>query len=295
MRQDAYPFESGYKELTRILNDAQKTLVAQVEAALHSGDLSKIQAKQARLAAVTATLDQLGANVIPLVRSMIMEAYTQGSDRALTDMAKFEVTPPQIPGAFSGVSTEAVQALQAATEGRLTAAQKTVGRQINDIYAKEQRRAALRAILGAEGSPQSASKELQTNLLRDKLIRKSVEESKTGFVDSAGRNWKLDTYSNMAVRTATREAVVQGAMARMASHGVDLFRITTHAGSCEICLPFEGKLMSILGEITEYKGEEVLSADEVPPFHPNCRHGIIPVEAKMESLIEELVGQAAEE
>ena len=173
--------------------------------------------------------------------------------------------------------------MQKSLLGSLDAATQTLGRRVEDIYGREQRRSALRAVLGAEGSPEAAAKHLH-----DRLAAKAVDDGQTGFVDSAGKRWKLDTYSRMAVRTVTREAVVQGAVARMVSHGIALGRVSAHPDAGPICQPFEGTLVSLGGSgITEYKGEAVSDTGELPPFHPNCEHSVEPVSALIDSVREE--------
>lgn len=262
---DRYPFEQTLSYFEEIVRQAQRTIQAQIEAALRSGDLETASRRRMQLAAVDSTLQQLGAAVGPLSSQLVREAWEQGAARALAQIEALPVTAPATPGTFHGISTEAVRAMQDSLSHRLDDARQTLGRRVEDVYAREQRRAALRSILGAEGSPQEASQHLQ-RALKDK----AVKDGQAGFVDSAGRRWSLDTYSNMAVRTVTREAVVQGAVARMASHGIVLARVSTHPDSCPLCEPFQGTLVSLDGSVSEWKGEAVSDTGQMPPYHPNA-------------------------
>jgi len=292
-RPDDYPYQRRLTDFDAIVSAAQRTIIAQIELAVRQGRLASAMERRMQLAAVTATLDQLQAAVVPLARELVQEAYTQGAARAATQVEALSVNAPEIPGAFTGVSRHAVEAMQASIEGRLTDSRATIGRQVEDIYAREQRRTSLRALLGAEGSPQDSSKRLQLRLMQDRDVARAVKDGGTGFVDRSGRRWTLKTYANMATRTVTREAAVQGAIARMASHGIALARVSKHASACEICQPFEGALVSLAGDVTEYKGEEVLDVSEAsPPFHPNCAHSLEPVSVTIESLKAELAGVA---
>lgn len=287
-RPDAYPYQRRLTDFDTIVRSAQRTLESQINNALRSGDLQSAQGRRLQLAAVNATLEQMGAAIVPLSRQLVQEAWTQGGERAAIQVAQLEINAPEIPGAFTGVSRQAVEAMQASIEGRLTDTQQTIGRRIEDVYAREQRRASLRAILGAEGSPQAASKRMQLRLLQDRHIAQAVRDGNTGFVDKAGRRWKLDTYANMATRTITREAVVQGSIARMASHGIALARVSTHASSCAICKPFEGTLVSLDGSVTEYDGQAVGDLSTVPPFHGSCEHSLEPLSVLVDALRREL-------
>ena len=117
--------------------------------------------------------------------------------------------------------------------------------------------------------------------MKDKQVARLMADSNgpVGFVDRAGKRWSLDTYAEMVVRTTTREAAVQGSIDRMVSHGVNLARVSVHSDSCDICKPYEGRLVSLDGQITDYQGESVMDASTIPPYHPNCEHSLSPVVA----------------
>lgn len=273
-----FPAERRAEDLVRLYRQAQRTIVAQIRAAIAEGDLEQARRRRYQLASVIDTLDRLGYETDALARQIVREAFHQSADH----------TARQIEGAsiigvrgsdFAGVAHEAVEALQESITGRLTNARQTIGRQVADVFARQQRRSAMLHLLGAEGSPRAASKQL-----RDALIR----QGKTAFIDRAGKRWALDTYAQMATRTVTREAVTQGAITRMASHGVNLARISSHASACQICVPWEGRLISLDGTTTDYQGEAVSDGTFMPPLHPNCRHSLMPVAVRVEAIEREL-------
>ena len=270
------PSDQAAARLERLYLQAQRAIMAQVQAALSAGQLMRAQERRLQLAAVLATLDQLGAATDPLARQLAAQAYTDGSDTVVRELRRITAGPVAVPGSFTGVQTDAVRLLEDAIVGRLDTARRTVGRQVEDVYARAGRRATMRALLGADSSPQMATAELRRDLQRRGI---------TGFVDRAGRQWRLDSYAEMAIRTTTREAVVQGSMDRMASHGIDLARVSTHGGSCAICSPYEGRLVSLSGQTVEYQGEAVMDASIVPPYHPRCRHSLAPVVVDVEEFI----------
>jgi hypothetical protein len=278
---ETFPYEGRLDDFTRTVAGAQREIALQVRNAILSGHLARASQRRAQLAAVIATLDQLGAYVDPAARKLVADAYSQGAGRALDQIHGLTITAPEIPGAFAGVSTEAVAALQRSIVGSLQASRATIGRQVDDLYAREGRRAALRAVLGADGSPQGARRQLAARIR---------EQGLAGFVDKAGRAWKLDTYSAMVVRTVTREAVAQGAMDRMASNGITLARWSTHGDACPICTPWLGRLVSLDGETRDFEGEAVADLGSTPgvPAHPNCKCTLSPVATRVERLRREL-------
>lgn len=294
-RPDQYPYEARVDDLLVTFRQAQRLIAAQVRAAIQSGDLLTAQRRRLQLAAVIATLDRLGAETDPIARRLVEEAHQEGASRALTQINQLSIHAPEIPGAFAGVSHEAVITLQESVTGRLQLARETVGRSVNDVYGRAGRRISLQAVLGAHGSPQAARRALTAELLRDRDIRRSVRQGGPGFVDKAGKRWALDTYADMAVRTTTREAVVQGALNRMASHGITLARWSTHGDACPICQPWLGRLVSLDGSTTEYEGEAVASLGSTPnggpPAHPSCRCTLSPVSVSVEAVRRELAGR----
>lgn len=283
----ALPSDARARELARIYASAQRAIMAQVQAALRTGNLFQATERRMQLAAVLALLDQLGAATDPLARDLARQAFTDGSALAARDVAKVagvRIGSVQVPASFTGVSRDAVLTLEDSILGRLRTARQTVGRRVDDVYARAGRRQALRSLLGAEGSPRAATRALSRDLQR---------RGATAFVDKAGKQWALDTYSEMVVRTVTREAVVQGQLTRMASHGVNLARVSTHSSSCKICLPYEGRLVSLDGATSEFQGEAVADIGSVPtpPFHPNCRHTLEPVVQEIELLRQQMVAE----
>lgn len=288
-RPEYLPHDQLVTELAETFKASQRQIMRQMQAALRIGNLEYAVNRRLQLAAVVAALDQLGAATDPAARRAVREAFDDGSQTAAEAIGAQIGRQVDIPRSFTGVSVEAVQVLQDAAAQRLGFARQTVGRRVEDFYAKAGRRAAVRALLGADGSPQAATRALRADLLKDPEVKKLFKDGVTGFVDRANKKWALDTYSEMVVRTTTREAVVQGQLIRMASHGVNVCRVSMHASSCKICQPFEGRLISLDGSVTEFQGQSVGdSSVPLPPYHPNCRHTIEPVVTEIETLRQEM-------
>lgn len=265
-----------------------------MQTAIRTGDIQTATRRRLQLARIVAILDQLGAEIDPLARQLVADAYQQGADRALSQIAALDVTADALPGAYAGISREAVQGLQEAITGSLRTGRDTIGRQVQDVYAKAGRQAALRAVLGIDASPRAARRKLAAELLRDRDVARLVARDGTGFIDRAGRRWKLDTYAQMVVRTVTREAVVQGSLARMAAHGITIARWSTHGDACPICRPWLGRLVSLDGSTRDFEGEVVADYGATPriPAHPSCKCSLAAVSVRIERLRREVAGAA---
>jgi hypothetical protein len=92
------------------------------------------------------------------------------------------------------------------------------------------------------------------------------------FTDRAGRRWELASYTEMAVRTVTAQAAVNGALDRFQSFGMDLVIVSDAPAECSLCRPWEGKVLSITGRTPGYP--TMAEARAAGLWHPNCRHNV---------------------
>lgn len=140
---------------------------------------------------------------------------------------------------------------------------------------------------------------LEPDMIREKTIRAVIEDTAMGglekarnilyeelkkdgltaFTDKLGRKWNLMSYCNMATRTTALQSRNMGLIATE----YDLCKISTHAGSCPICKPYEGRVYSKSGLNPNYPS--LASAfGKIDPngpnelyntymcIHPNCLH-----------------------
>lgn len=278
------PSDRLVEQLSSLYAGAQRQIVAQINQAVLSGRLNTAARRRAQLLAVLDILDRLGVRADPLARQAVRQAMADGADHTATGIRQLGLhMTSEGERRFASVNADAVAVMQDSLVASLQGARSTVGRHAQDVFAREGRKQVMRALLGAEGSQKTASQRLANEL---------ATQGKTGLIDRAGRRWSLQRYADMAVRTVTREAVVQGSLNRMAAHGINLARVSRHANSCTICQPWEGRLFSLDGETSSYQGEPVATRDAMPnsgpPFHPNCRHTVQPVAIKIDQIRREL-------
>lgn len=110
--------------------------------------------------------------------------------------------------------------------------------------------------------------------IMDRLLARGIDR----FVDSTGRRWHLDSYVRMASRTAGGQAAVDGQLTTMVAAGRDLVLISDSPRECELCRPWEGKVLSISGaSVGQTVGGVSVSgslgqARSAGLWHPNCTH-----------------------
>lgn len=262
--------QAKLRALLAAYESAQREISQQIAIAFQRGNLRLAADRARQFSLIGDLIRRLGRDTDPLAREIIMDAYRQSDEQARAALERVHITVEQLAvsgGTFNAVQTTAIDQLATAMVDRLSIARQTIGRQVEDIFAQAGRREVMLGLLGAHGSRRAVSKALV-----DTLRQQGV----TGFVDRAGRRWALSTYAEMVARTTTREAVVQGAVARFAAQGVHLIQISTHANSCPICLPFQGSYMSLDGATGSIDGYDVQPL-VLPPFHPRCAHTVQPV------------------
>lgn len=165
----------------------------------------------------------------------------------------------------TGINQRAVALLAAGMNDKLDAALVTVGRRVDDSFRRAGlRAAAYHAIAGT--SKQMAAKHMTQQLQKD---------GTTGFVDKAGRQWSLGTYTSMVIRTTTREAMSQGTYNGLVQTDHELVKVSHHINSCPICIPYDGNTYCLPGASEDLQKQYPVLL-EMPPFHPNCKHSIGP-------------------
>jgi len=111
-----------------------------------------------------------------------------------------------------------------------------------------------------------------------KSVDKLLAQGQDRFADAAGRRWHLDAYTRMAGRTMAGQSMVQGQLDGMVDRGRDLVVISDSPRECEMCRPWEGRLLSVSGvsvgqEVDGHRVDGTVAAARAAGlWHPNCTH-----------------------
>ena len=229
-------------------------------------ELQMLRGRASRIMA-GATAQALDALMVALRR-----AYLRGTAAGQGDADALGVD-------FTGPSEQAerqVAALYASMREQWQGMELQVVRATVDAYRDAVVRASAGTLTGAATRLQDAQVAL------DDLARRGV----TGFTDTAGRRWGLQSYVEMATRTTTTQAAVSGHLDRLEQAGINLFLVSNSSRECELCAPWEGKVLSRgpVAAITRNvrTGERmrvdvdgtVQEATSAGLFHPNCTHNL---------------------
>ena len=258
-------------ELVDIYAEAEQLMLERISRSLAAGieapgwaevKLLEIQLLQASL---NGAMRDTTAKSSEALASTLARAYNRGQAGAHADLA--ELVRRGIGGAQAQTSgLRAITALVGETTGQLRTVEQRVLRAVPDAYRAIVREASSQVLTGTQTRRQVTQKAL--NRLADAGIG--------GFTDARGRSWALESYVEMATRTAAGRAAIAGHTDRLQSAGHNLVTVSDAPQECSLCRPFEGRVFTIDRAVAAPHDVDVLcSLDEARArglFHPNCRH-----------------------
>ena len=165
-----------------------------------------------------------------------------------------------LTGSFGLVHAGAVNALASAYLGVVSNALLQITRKADDIYKKVIADATSSALLGSKTRVQATQD----------AINKFIKNGVGGFQDKRGRWWSLEAYTQMATRTLITQALNQGKVNRYIEMDNDLVIVSRHTRSCDLCRPWQRKILSLSGKTQDYPTFD--EAKSAGLFHPNCGH-----------------------
>ena len=260
-------WEAAAVALRRIYADAETRLLERIARRLERGidedpfwaeqKLQEVRYVQREIEELVTRLERESRREI---ETAIVEAYEGGALEAARDLAEVvdrplrEVVRVSRLGAVESIVEEAV------TQVRST--HLRILRVADDIYRRTIAEATARAATGAMTRREAA--QMALNRFADAGI--------TGFIDRAGRRWDIASYAEMATRTATGRAAIQGHIDRLQANGYDLVIVSDSPDECPLCRPWEGRVLSLSGATPGYP--TLAEAQGSGLFHANCTHSV---------------------
>jgi hypothetical protein len=269
-----------------IYQDAEHALLAIVARALAEGidSPSWARAKLAAIGDVRQALEEvtqaLQQDATGAIGRAILEAYRRGDQAAVAELGALaegsrHFVATHLPNARS------VDRLAAAAVAEQGPVWQRVLRAPLDAYRSVVARVSASTLLGGLTRRQTAQRAL------DQFAARGV----TGFVDRSGRNWDMASYAEMAVRSATGRAAIEGHLDRLQALGQQLVIVSDAPLECPLCRPWEGEILSINGgsgphslrlqhatedrtTVPVHVAGSLMEARAAGLFHPNCRHSL---------------------
>lgn len=283
-------------EVGRLYQDAEAALLERLAAALEA-DIESPRWAELKLAsignlrtAVETIADALQRDTDGAVRRALIEAYNRGRQAAVTELGALDIGR-ELVARRTLPNAPAVDRLAASMADDIRPVYQRITRAVVDAYRRVVSRASGNVLLGTMTRRQAAQRAL------DQFAQRGI----TGFVDRAGRSWEMASYAEMAVRSVTARAAVEGHIDSLAEIGVGLVVVSDAPLECPLCRPWEGEVLSLSGPA----GPHTVRAEHAAPpegsrrgllrraptvavhvagslvearaaglFHPNCRHSL---------------------
>jgi hypothetical protein len=167
--------------------------------------------KQQTIKTVTAAGVVIGATVNEALKG----SYTLGAAAAVKD----------IPTATAATSGAALGKVATSTIDSL----RTMGPRIVQVTQEAFRDSVAEGVAAVMAG--DATRLAGSQIVLDDFAELGI----TGFVDAAGRGWSLESYAEMAVRTGTMQASIQGHMDTLQENGFDLVIVSEDGSPCALC------------------------------------------------------------
>lgn len=269
--------ESLAAQILELISTAERALISLIVDRLRAGiysdgweaaKLAEVQLIRQRL--VNGT-QRLSTDLATQVHKIVLDAYNHGQALAVADLRELDKPWQLAPNAAATAQHLADDVVR-----NVHAAVNEVPGLLLDVY-RNAVHAGVAQLLGGSVTRVQASQQV-LNILADRGV--------TGFRDSAGRNWSLESYAEMAVRTGAGHAAVQGHVDSLAASGIDLVIVSDAPRECPLCRPWERKVLSISGQVGAIIEPSALTGRPVTVNvtaslataraaglqHPNCRH-----------------------
>lgn len=261
--------------------EAELVLLRAIAAATRQGidsptwELQALARVQWLRAQTRRTVTQLDVAAARSVVEQVVSAWNTGVALAVDDLPAGTVTRPVQPAKARAMAEATMADLRVATSGLDRLTERILRDAVN---------AGSLEVLGGDVTRRAAAQHVL-----DRVASSGI----TGFVDRAGRNWSLPTYAEMAVRTTAGQAAVQGHVDQLQDVGVDLVRVSDAPRECPLCRPWEGKVLSLSGQVGAVIAPNARGGDPVKVQvagtleqaqaaglqHPNCFPGDVLVSA----------------
>jgi hypothetical protein len=228
--------------------------------------------------AIDTTSAALRRNTTRAVDIALLEAYDRGRQAAVHDLGRLDAAAARaVHGAVRG--DEVPRQLAAAVERDTRPLYRRIITSVTAAYREITDRAAASAN-ARRGVAQQA-------------LNRFAGRGVTGMVDPRGRGWSMTAYADMATRSATGRAVIDGGTDLLRGAGLGLVIVSNSPLECPLCRPWESKVLTLdpaPGTRAVLARPAVGSAVMVPVrvagsleearaaglYHPNCRHSLRP-------------------
>lgn len=286
------------RAIATIYEDAEDALFGLVSQALADGIESPRWAEAKLMAlgdlrrAVQDVTDALQRDASGAISRAVEEAYRRGGQSAVAELGALDEGRRNFAARHLPGASQADRLARAAVAEQGPTWQRIL-REPLDIYRSVIARVAGNTLLGTLTRRATAQRAL------DSFARRGV----TSFTDVRGRRWSMSAYAEMAARSVTGRAAIEGHLDQLTALGEQLVIVSDAILECPLCRPWETKVLAINGQsgphdlrlrkaiqppenrglrgllrapesVTVHVAGSLTEARSAGLFHPNCRHSL---------------------
>lgn len=278
--------------ITRLYEDAELSIIERMRRALEEGIDSPLWAEIKLRSigdlreAVEEIASALQTDANGAVAEALATAYGRGRQAAVAELGALDIGR-ELQARRVLPNAPAVDRLAASYAADSRPLYQRITRAVVDTYRSVVSRVASGPLLGTVTRRQASQRAL------DQFAKRGVQS----FTDRSGRNWELATYAEMAVRSVTARAAIEGHIDALAEIDVGLVIVSDAPLECPVCRPWEGEILT-LGQqsgphtiraehaiqpsglfaptrtLAVHVAGSLVEARAAGLFHPNCRHSL---------------------
>ncbi|MFC9847786.1 phage minor capsid protein [Streptomyces sp. NPDC060223] len=278
--------------ITTLYADAELSIIERLRKALEEGIDSplwaeiKLRSVGDLRAAVEEVASALQTDANGAVARALTEAYGRGRQAAVAELGALDIGR-ELQARRILPNAPSVDRLAASYAADTRPLYQRITRAVVDTYRSVVTRVSSGPLLGTVTRRQASQRAL------DQFARRGV----SGFTDSAGRNWELAAYAEMAVRSVTARAAIEGHIDALAEIQVGLVIVSDAPLECPLCARWEGEVLTLGQEsgphtiraehtiqpsglfaptrtVAVHVAGSLVEARAAGLFHPNCRHSL---------------------
>jgi len=278
--------------ITRLYEDAELAIIERIRRALAQGIDSPLWAEIKLRSigdlreAVEHVANALQTDANGAVAQALATAYGRGRQAAVAELGALDIGR-ELHARRILPNAPSVDRLAASYAQDTRPLYQRITRAVVDTYRNVVSRVSAGPLLGIETRRQASQRAL------DQLAQRGV----SGFTDRAGRNWELAAYAEMAVRSVTARAAIEGHTDALAEIGVGLVIVSDAPLECPLCAQWEGEILTLSGPpgpqalrvehaiqpeglfaptrtLAVHVAGSLIEARAAGLFHPNCRHSL---------------------
>lgn len=257
------PSDGAIKLFSNILGDAYASIMR----ILTNGDLTDDAVALEKAAQIEGIARELDIDMRSWVSVEVPAFYEIGMFEAMKGLHE-RGSNVLFSTSFANFHREAIEAITQETYASIAEGMTGITRTGNKVLSMAKRERVLVEL--AKGD--ILGKDRKT--IAKRIAQVFEDDGITALVDRGGKQWDLLTYGEMLSRTKLTQAHNTGTINRMVESGYDLVEVSEHTGSCPLCQPWQGQILSATGRTPAY--ESLDNAIAYGLFHPNCRHTVTP-------------------